>query len=216
MNRTVTLAAGALVLGLLAGGAFAQTAPTPASIGKIGVIEVQKIVQESAVGKESLARVQKVQQAKQDDLAKRQKELREMEQKIQDQGKALSEDAMEKLQKDYQAKALDLKRFQDDATRELEESQRKELGELEKRIMPVINEVAREQGYALVFNKFNSGLLFADDKAVDLTEAVITRFNSQIAAPASAAKPAAPAAAKPAAPAAAKPATTATPAAPKK
>lgn len=214
MNRTVTLAAGALALGALAGGASAQS-PAVAG-GKIGIIEVQKIVQESAVGKESLARVQKVQQAKQDELAKRQKELRDLEQKIQDQGKALSEDAMEKLQKDYQAKALDLKRFQDDAQRELEESQRKELGDLEKRIMPVINEVAREQGYALVFNKFNSGLLFADDKSVDLTEAVITKFNSMIAAPASsaspaAAKPAAPAAAKPAAPAATKPAATAVP-----
>ena len=206
MNRIVTLAAGALALGVLAGGASAQTVTATAPGGKIGVIEVQKIVQESAIGKESLARVQKVQQAKQEDLQKRQKELRDMEQKIQDQGKALSEDAMEKLQKDYQAKALDLKRFQDDAQRELEESQRKELGELEKRIMPVINEVAREQGYALVFNKFNSGLLFADDKTVDLTEAVITKFNSQIAAPAApaAAKPAAPAAAKPAAPAAPK------------
>jgi len=203
MNRTVILAAGALALGVLAGGAFAQTAPVTATGGKIGVIEVQKIVQESAIGKESLARVQKLQQAKQEDLVKRQKELRDMEQKIQDQGKSLSEDAMEKLQKDYQAKALDLKRFQDDAQRELEESQRKELGELEKRIMPVITEVAREQGYALVFNKFNSGLLFADDKAVDLTDAVITKFNSQIASPAA---PAAPAAAKPAAAAAPKPA----------
>jgi outer membrane protein len=213
MNRTITLAAGALALGVLAAGASAQT-PVVAG-GKIGVIEVQKIVQESAVGKESLARVQKVQLAKQDDLAKRQKELRDMEQKIQDQGKALSEDVMEKLQKDYQAKALDLKRFQDDAQRELEESQRKELGDLEKRIMPVINEVAREQGYSLVFNKFNSGLLFADDKSVDLTEAVITKFNSMIAAPAApaAAKPASPAAAKPAAPAAPK---SAAPAAPKK
>jgi outer membrane protein len=206
MNRTVTLAAGALALGVLAGGASAQTAPVTATGVKIGVIEVQKIVQESAIGKESLARVQKLQQAKQEDLVKRQKELRDMEQKIQDQGKSLSEDAMEKLQKDYQAKALDLKRFQDDAQRELEESQRKELGELEKRIMPVITEVAREQGYALVFNKFNSGLLFADDKAVDLTDAVITKFNSQIASPAApaAAKPAAAAAPKPAAPAAPK------------
>ena len=70
--------------------------------------------------------------------------------------------------------------------------------------------LAKEQGYQLVFNKFNSGLLFADDKSVDLTEAVITKFNSQIAAP-----KAAPAAAKPAtaapAPAAAKPATAAAP-----
>ncbi len=204
MKRIVTFAAGLLALAAVP--AFAQTAaaPAPAAATKIGVIEVQRIVQESAIGKESLARVQKLQQAKQEDLTKRQKELRDLEQKIQDQGKALSEDAMEKLQKDYQAKAVELKRFQDDAQRELEESQRKELGDLEKRIMPVINDVAREQGYQLVFNKFNSGLLYADDKSVDLTEAVITRFNSQIAAPKpAAAKPAtgtaapAPAAAKP-------------------
>jgi outer membrane protein len=209
MKRTITLAAGVLAVAVAAVPAFAQSAAAPAPAAgpvKIGVIEVQRIVQESAIGKESLARVQKLQQAKQEDLVKRQKELRDLEQKIQDQGKTLSEDAMDKAQKDYQAKAVELKRFQDDAQRELEEAQRKELGELEKRIMPVINEVAREQGYQLVFNKFNSGLLFADDKSVDLTDAVITRFNSQIAAP----KPAA--AAAPAAPAAAKPA----PAAPKK
>jgi outer membrane protein len=213
MKRIVTFAAGALALAVAAVPAFAQTAaaPAPAAGSKIGVIEVQRIVQESAIGKESLARVQKLQQTKQEDLTRRQKELRDLETKIQEQGKSLSEDAMEKLQKEYQAKAVELKRFQDDAQKELEESQRKELGDLEKRIMPVINEVAREQGYQLVFNKFNSGLLFADDKSVDLTEAVITKFNSQIAAPKAAApKPAAAAAAP--APAAAKPAT----AAPKK
>ena len=211
MKRIVTFAAGALALAVAAAPVFAQTAApaAPAAGSKIGVIEVQRIVQESAIGKESLARVQKLQQAKQEDLGKRQKELRDLETKIQDQGKALSEDAMEKLQKEYQGKAVELKRFQDDAQRELEEAQRKELGDLEKRIMPVINDVAKEQGYQLVFNKFNSGLLFADDKSVDLTEAVITRFNSQIAAPKpAAAKPAtaapAPATAKPAAAAAPK------------
>ncbi len=216
MKRIVTFAAGALAFAVAAAPARAQApaAATPASSAapaagatKIGIIEVQRIVQESAIGKESLARVQKLQQSKQEELTKRQKELRELEQKIQDQGKSLSEDAMDKLQKEYQGKAVDLKRFQDDAQRELEEAQRKELGDLEKRIMPVINDVAREQGYQLVFNKFNSGLLFADDKSTDLTEAVITRFNSQIAAPKPAAKPAttsAPAPAKPAASAAPK------------
>lgn len=214
MKRIVTIAAGALALAVASVPAFAQTAAAPAtsqaaSGSKIGVIEVQRIVQESAIGKESLARVQKLQQTKQEELTKRQKDLRDLETKIQDQGKALSEEAMEKLQKEYQGKAVELKRFQDDAQKELEESQRKELGDLEKRIMPVINDVAKEQGYQLVFNKFNSGLLFADDKSVDLTEAVITRFNSQIAAPKpAAAKPAtavpAPATAKPAAAAAPK------------
>jgi outer membrane protein len=202
----------AVVLGAL-GAASLLAPPAEAQAaganGRIGVIEVQRIVQESAIGKESLARVQKLQTAKQDELTRRQKELRDLEQKIQDQGKSLSEDAMEKMQKDYQAKALELKRAQDDAQRELEEIQRKELAELERRVMPVIDSVAKEQGFQLVFNKFQSGILFADG-GVDITDAVIGKFNTQIAvAPKADAKPAA------GAPPAKKPAPPATPA-PKK
>lgn len=178
---------------LIVAGAVATAAllALPASAQKVGVIEVQRIVQESAVGKESLARIQKVQSAKQEDLTKRQNELRDIEKRIQDQGKSLSEEAMEKLQKDYQTKALDLKRFQDDAQRDLEELQRKELSELERRVLPVIEAVSRELGYALVFNKFQSGLLHADG-TVDITDAVIQKFNTAIAAaPKTDAKPAA-------------------------
>ena len=195
MKGTLTIAVAALAAGL----AVAPTAVAQGTGVKVGVIDVQRIVGESAVGKESLARVQKVQQSKQEELVKRQKELRDLEQKISEQNKALSEEALEKIQKDYQAKALDLKRFQDDAQRELEETQRKELGELEKRIMPVIDAVAKEQGYTMIFNKFQSGLLFAAE-GTDITEAVITKFNSQIATPAKPAA-AAPAPAKPATPA---------------
>lgn len=184
---------------LIVAGAVATAAllALPATAQKVGVIEVQRIVQESAVGKESLARIQKVQASKQEELVKRQNELRDMEKKIQDQGKSLSEDALEKLQKDYQSKALDLKRFQDDAQRELEDLQRKELGELEKRVLPVIEAVSKELGYALVFNKFQSGLLHAEP-AVDITDAVIQKFNTAIAAaPKTDAKPAAAPAAAP-------------------
>jgi outer membrane protein len=216
MNRILTFVAGAAVAALpLAAVAQAQA---PGATQKIAVIEVQRIIQESAVGKESLAKIQRLQQTKQEELAKRQKELRDLEQKIQEQGKSLSEDAMEKLQKDYQAKAVDLKRFQDDAQRDLEEAQRKELKALEERIMPVIDAVGREMGYSLVFNKFNSGLLFASED-VDITNAVITRFNTLITAPAAKPAAAAPGATKPAAPAApgaTKPAAPAATPAPKK
>ena len=184
---------------LIVAGAVATAAllALPATAQKVGVIEVQRIVQESAVGKESLARIQKVQGAKQEELVKRQNELRDLEKKIQEQGKSLSEDAMEKAQKDYQARALELKRFQDDAQRELEDLQRKELGELEKRVLPVIEAVSKELGYTLVFNKFQSGLLHADP-AVDITDAVIQKFNTAIAAaPKTDAKPAAAPAAAP-------------------
>ncbi len=179
------------VAGVVATAALVALPVSAQSAQKVGVIEVQRIVQDSAVGKESLARIQKVSAAKQEDLTKRQTELRDLEKRIQEQGKSLSEDAMVKLQKDYQQKALDLKRFQDDAQRELEELQRRELTELEKKVLPVIEAVSKELGYSLVFNKFQSGLLYADE-AVDITAAVIQKFNTAIAAaPKSDAKPAA-------------------------
>jgi len=179
------------VAGVIATAALVALPASAQSAQKVGVIEVQRIVQDSAVGKESLARIQKVSTAKQEDLTKRQTELRDLEKRIQEQGKSLSEEAMEKLQKDYQQKALDLKRFQDDAQRELEELQRRELTELEKKVLPVIEAVSKELGYTLVFNKFQSGLLYADD-AVDITAAVIQKFNTAIAAaPKTDAKPAA-------------------------
>jgi outer membrane protein len=170
----------------------AQTAPAstpPAAAGpiRIGVINVERLVQESALGKEAFNRVKRINDQKKEEGDKLQKELRDLEQKLADQGSALADDKRETLQKSYQEKAIAFKRFQDDATRELDTAQKKELGELERRVFPVINQVGREKGYTMIFNKFQAGLLYADD-AVDLTDEVLKVFNTTVAVPA--AKPA--------------------------
>ena len=69
-------------------------------------------------------------------------------------------------------------------------------------MFPVINQVGKDKGYTMIFNKFQAGLLYADD-AVDLTDEVLKVFNTTVAVPA-AAKPADASAAK-AAPSGARP-----------
>ncbi len=182
------------------------TAAAPGTAGlKIGVINVERLVQESALGKEAFNRVKRLNDVKKDEGDKLQKELRDLEQKLADQGSALADDKREQLQKSYQEKAIAFKRFQDDATRELETAQKKELADLERRVFPVINQVGKDKGFTLIFNKFQSGLVYADEQ-IDLTDDVLKVFNTTVAVPS--AKPAdsnaakAPAAApKPAAPA---------------
>jgi outer membrane protein len=187
---------------LIAAAAHAQApAASATTVGlKIGVINVERLVQESALGKEAFNRVKKVNDQKKEEADKLSKDLREMEQKLADQGSAMAEDKRDALQKSYQEKAIAFKRFQDDATRDLEAAQKKELSELERRVFPVINQVGKERGYTLIFNKFQSGLVFADD-AVDITDEVLKVFNTTVAVPA--AKPAEGAAKPPAAKAAA-------------
>src|SRR5437763_10775577 len=154
MKRFVIAAAAVLVAAV----SLAQGAPagTPAGGLKIGVINVERLVQESAAGKEAFGRVKKLNEQKKDEADKLSKELRDMEQKLADQGSAMADDKRDALQKSYQEKAISFKRFQDDANRELETAQKKELSELERRVFPVINQVGKEKGYTLVFNKFQS------------------------------------------------------------
>src|SRR5215470_9535620 len=193
------VAAGALAQETPATTAPATTAPSAPAAGakqKIGVINVERLVQESALGKEAFNRVKKLNDQKKDEGDKLQKELRDMEQKLADQGSALADDKKEALQKSYQEKAIAFKRFQDDANRDLEAAQKKELSELERRVFPVINQVGKEKGFTVIFNKFQSGLVYADD-AVDITDEVLKQFNTTVAVPSAKAPEGTPKAAAP-------------------
>jgi outer membrane protein len=166
-------------------------APAPAAAPgplKLAVINVDRLVTDSALGKEAFARVKKLADTKKEEGEKLTKDLREMEQKLADQGASLADDKKEALQKSYQEKAIAFKRFQDDAQRQLEEAQKKELEELQKRVLPVISQIGKERGYTLIFNKFQSGLVYADE-GVDITDDVLKRFNTTVAMPAPAAAP---------------------------
>jgi len=175
--------------------AAAQTA-TP----KIAVIDVQKLVVESAAGKEAQGRVKKIIDAKQGDSEKLQKELQGLQQRLTDQGPSMTDDKRDQLNKEYQEKGISYKRFQDDAQREVQEAQSKELAELEKRVLPVINAVGKENGYTLIFNKYAPGMLVYADDSVDITDEVLRRFNTQVTAPPPPAAAKTPAPARPTAP----------------
>ncbi|HET7451524.1 MAG TPA: OmpH family outer membrane protein [Thermoanaerobaculia bacterium] len=164
-------------------GAAALPAAAQTAVPKIAVIDVQKLVVESAAGKEAQGRVKKVIDAKQGDADKLQKELQSIQQRLTDQGPSMTDDKRDQLNKEYQEKGIAYKRFQDDAQREVQEAQQRELGELEKRVMPVINQVGKEKGYTLIFNKYAPGMLVYADDSVDITEEVLRRFNTQVTAP---------------------------------
>jgi len=155
--------------------AFAMPA---AAQTKVAVIDVQRVVSESDPGKEALQKLAGLRDAKAQEGQALQQELQTLRDQFSKQQLTLSEQRLEELQKQIQDKGIALQRFQDDATRELEEARTKELGRLEQQIMPIINEIGQERGLTLIFNKFQSGLVYADE-TVDITDEVIRRFNTR-------------------------------------
>jgi outer membrane protein len=105
-----------------------------------------------------------------------QQELATLQDQFNKQRFTVSEARQAEMQKGIEDKQISIRRFQDDAQREVAEAQRRELGSLEERIMPIIDQIGKEQGLTLIFNKFQSGLVYADE-TIDITDEVIRRFN---------------------------------------
>jgi outer membrane protein len=147
-----------------------------AAQAKVAVIDVQRVVSESDPGKEALQKLKAIQDAKIQEGQVLQQELAALQEQFNNQRFTVSEERLAELNKEMEDKTIAIRRFDDDAKRELDEARRRELGGLEERILPIINQIGEEQGITLIFNKFQSGLVYANE-SVDITDDVIRQFN---------------------------------------
>jgi outer membrane protein len=170
-------AAGLLSLALAAPVVAQQAAPAPAGPVRIAVIDTEKILMSSQAGKKALADLKKLQEQRENELRAKAQELKDLQQKISDGRLSLAQDKLADLSKQYEEKEIALRRQQDDATRELNKKRDEMLAAIDNRVMPVINQAGKDLGYTLIFRKFESGLIYADD-AVDITNVIIQRLDA--------------------------------------
>jgi outer membrane protein len=184
-SKFLSRAAVAGLLGLALAGlpAAAQKAAAPAAAPaaagpvRIAVIDTEKILLSSNAGKKAVADLKKLQDQREKELGARAQELKDLQGKINDGRLSLAQDKLADLSKQYEEKEIALRRAQDDATRELTKKRDEMLAAIDEKVMPVINQVGKELGYTLIFRKFESGLIYADD-GVDITNAVIQRIDA--------------------------------------
>jgi outer membrane protein len=175
-------AAGLLGLALAAAAAAAQqaapaAAPAPAGLIKIAVIDTEKILLSSQAGKKAVADLKKLQEQKETELRGKAQELKDLQTKISEGRLSLAQDKLAELSKQYEEKEIALRRLQDDATRELNKKRDEMLAQIDNRVMPVINQAGKDLGYTLIFRKFESGLIYADE-AIDITAIIIQRLDA--------------------------------------
>lgn len=161
---------------------FAQNAPA-----RVAVIDVQKVLTQSTAGKAAYEKLKKMQDERLERARTMDEELRKLDGEISTKKLSLSEDKITEMQKQLADKRISMQRYAQDADREIGEARDRELAALEAKIKPVIDALGKEMGLAVIFNKFESGLVYASE-AIDVTDTVIKRFNDANPAPAAAAK----------------------------
>jgi len=161
-----------MALAALATPMFAQSAPS-----RVAVIDVQKVLTSSTAGKAAYDKLKKMQDDRVEKAKNMDEEIRKLDTDINTKKISLSEDKLADMSKQLNDKKIAMQRYAQDADREIGEARDRELAALEVKIKPVIDAIGKEMGIAVIFNKFESGLVYASD-AIDMTESVIKRFDA--------------------------------------
>ena len=145
--------------------ATAQTPPT-----KLAVVDVNKVLTASKPGRAAYDSLKKHQDAK---VA----EVRAMENSIKQLEATRTPQNAATVDPQINDKRLAMRRAAEDADKAVQAERDKALQALEVKVKPVVDAVAKELKLAVVFNKFESGLVYADDSA-DITNVVIQRLDA--------------------------------------
>jgi outer membrane protein len=194
MKRIATMA---VVLAVAATGrALAQV---PATF-KVGVFDANRVSEETDEGKRISGKLSAFGEKKKAELAAKEKEVNDLRQQLDSQGLSLSPDKQTQMQKDIQKKTLELQQAQEGARNEFQIEVSDAQNKFQEQLVRVLNQFGRDEGFSLIIERTTGGIAFAAE-SLDVTTAIVDKFN-QLVKPAADDKPAADKAPpKPAAPA---------------
>jgi outer membrane protein len=165
-----------LMLTLLAGLAVAATNGSAADNMKIGVVNVEKVLEISTTGKAVQSELKTQKDKLEGDLKQRANEIQEMEKRLQREAAVMSKETREEKEREYRIKASDFQALQKNYRSDLQDLERKLMGQLKKDIDGLMSEIGKKDGYLLIISTI--GVLYSQP-STDLTDRLIQELNAK-------------------------------------
>ncbi|MCK4429894.1 MAG: OmpH family outer membrane protein, partial [Candidatus Aminicenantes bacterium] len=117
----------------------------------------------------------------QNDIAKLDDEIRNLQTKLNTQRLTLTQEAMMNLNSDIERKQTQRKRFAEDSNREMNELSARLFQKIQNELIPIIQQIGKDMNLDVIFDLSQSGTLYFNP-TIDLTEEVIKRYDASKAA----------------------------------
>jgi len=143
---------------------------------KIGIINAQEIMAKTKKGIQVQNKLESLQKTKQNELQGKQDELKQLEKDLS--SPALNADTRAKKTRDLQDKRIQMQRLVEDAEQLMRAETQKELGGLQREIMPLIQEIGKAKGFTVIFDVSSSGIAYFD-QTIDVTAEVIKAVDAK-------------------------------------
>jgi outer membrane protein len=170
---------GAVVLFLAAVGGCKSGEPTGPPATRVGVVDPQRILNETNAGKkarETLASFTKNRQAL---IELEEKELRRLEEDFVKQGSVLSPTAKREREEQFRRRMAEYQQKVTELNREVQDKQKDVLDGFRDKIEAMSSKVAKRLGLHLIIDRGRGGPTIYFEDSVDLSAQVIEEFNKE-------------------------------------
>ncbi len=143
---------------------------------KIGLIDVQRAINESQAGKAAKDRLSAQVKKAEADMNRERQEIEKAKADFEKKGPLLKEDDRRRIEGDLQKRIVNYQRNARDLQDELEGKQREAQDGILKDLMGVVTEIGKNEKFTFILEK---GQLLYSDQAIDITDKVIQIYNSR-------------------------------------
>ena len=157
--------------------AWAIASPASADV-KIGVVDMQRALNECNAGKKAKEQVRAKFEKAQNELKAQRESLDRMRESYDKKALVLKEDERRNLEKDMEVRSLDFKRKYEDYQRDLKRTDAELTSGIVEQLYAIVAAYAKERGFTVVLETSAGALVYADP-SIDVTDEVIKRHNAR-------------------------------------
>jgi len=146
-----------------------------ADVAKIGVIDVQKIIAFSSIGKSAKVELERIEKKYEADLKKKKAEIEDAKHRLKREAQILSKNALEDKKRELRIMISDYKALQEKYRVEFQQHVIRLDRRITKEIMAIAEKLGRKGGYLMIIDKQRAGVMYSPD-TVDITDDILQQF----------------------------------------
>lgn len=141
---------------------------------KIGVIDVQKILNESDAGQKAKNDLEALIKSKQITIDEKGKAIEKLKNEIEKQSSVLSSEARKNKEDDLEKLIREYQRLVQDSQSEVKKKETELTDIILREIYELVNKIGEEESYSLILER---SVAIYSDKSLDITEYVLKKYN---------------------------------------
>jgi outer membrane protein len=147
-----------------------------ADVAKIGIVDLQRVLETSNAGKTAQAQIKKQKDEMEQELKQKGGEIEELRKRLERESMVMSKEKREEKEREGRIKLNDFKSLQKSYRNQLQVLEKKLVTELRKDVLSLVEEIGKKGGYLLIINNFS---VMYSPSSNDITDQLIKELNSR-------------------------------------